>query len=58
MILDIGPMSAASIAGSLKMAKTAIWNGMAGVTEVKGINGAHDPFVHGTQVIADALSVW
>ncbi|MEI6237387.1 MAG: phosphoglycerate kinase [Candidatus Saccharibacteria bacterium] len=56
MILDIGPISAASIAGSLKMANTALWNGMAGVTEIKGINGAFDPFAHGTKVITDALS--
>jgi len=55
-ILDIGPMSAASIAGSLKMAKTVLWNGMAGVTEIKAINGAEDPFSHGTKTIIEALA--
>lgn len=55
-IFDIGPMSAASIAGSLKMAKTVLWNGMAGVTETKAINGAADPFSHGTKIIIEALT--
>jgi phosphoglycerate kinase len=56
IILDIGPMSAASIAGSVKLAKTVIWNGLAGVVEIKGINGASDPFAHGTKTITDVLS--
>jgi len=55
IILDIGPGSAAQIAGAIKMAKTVIWNGTCGVTEVKGIAGAHDPFAHGTRVIVDAM---
>lgn len=56
MILDIGPMSAAFIAGALKLSKTAVWNGMAGVTEVKGLHGAAHPFSHGTNIILEALT--
>lgn len=55
LILDIGPISAATIAGALMLAKTAVWNGTAGVTEVKGLGGASAPFSHGTNAIADAL---
>lgn len=55
-ILDIGPMSAAYIAGAMSMAKTAIWNGTAGITEVKGIHGAANPYRHGTNIIAEALT--
>ncbi len=54
-ILDIGPFSAAYIAGAAKLAKTVIWNGTVGVTEVKGLAGAADPFAHGTRVIVDGL---
>jgi 3-phosphoglycerate kinase len=55
MILDIGPASAAQIAGVVKMAETVIWNGTCGVTEAKGIAGAHDPFAHGTHTIMEAM---
>jgi 3-phosphoglycerate kinase len=55
MILDIGPLSAAMIAGSIKMAGTVIWNGPCGVTEVKGIAGAAAPFAHGTETIVEAM---
>lgn len=55
LILDIGPISAATIAGALKLAKTAVWNGTAGVTETTGLAGAAKPFSHGTNTIADAL---
>lgn len=54
-ILDIGPITAASIAGALKLAQTAIWNGTAGVTETKGLAGASDPYAHGTKIITEAL---
>jgi phosphoglycerate kinase len=54
-ILDIGPISAASIAGSLKMSASAIFSGVAGVTEIKGLHGAADPFAHGTETILEAL---
>jgi phosphoglycerate kinase len=55
MILDTGPISAAYIAGAIKMSKTVIWNGTCGVTETKGIAGAHRPFAHGTKMIVDAM---
>ncbi len=55
IILDIGPASAAQIAGSIKMANTVIWNGTCGITEVKGIAGATNPFAHGTKTIVDAM---
>jgi phosphoglycerate kinase len=55
MILDIGPLSAMQIAGAMKFAKTVIWNGPCGVTEVKGIAGAHSPYAHGTRIIVEAM---
>jgi 3-phosphoglycerate kinase len=55
LILDIGPISAATIAGAIKLSKTAVWNGTAGVTETTGLSGAAKPFSHGTNTIADAL---
>jgi len=55
LILDIGPASAAQIAGAIKLAGTVIWNGPCGITEVKGIAGAHDPFAHGTHTIVEAM---
>lgn len=55
LILDIGPISAGLIAGALKMARTVVWAGTCGVTETKGINGAHDPFAHGTRVVVEAM---
>jgi 3-phosphoglycerate kinase len=55
LILDIGPSSAAQIAGAVKMANTVIWNGTCGVTETKGLAGAHDPFAHGTHTIMAAM---
>jgi 3-phosphoglycerate kinase len=55
IILDIGPASAAQIAGAIKMANTVIWNGPCGVTEVKGIAGAADPFAHATHTIVEVI---
>jgi 3-phosphoglycerate kinase len=55
IILDIGPMSAAMIAGAIKLSNTVIWNGTCGVTETKGIAGAHDPFAHATHTIMEAM---
>jgi phosphoglycerate kinase len=43
------------IAGAVKMSKTVIWNGTCGITEVKGIAGASDPFSHGTHIVVDAI---
>ncbi|MBA3757450.1 phosphoglycerate kinase [Candidatus Saccharibacteria bacterium] len=55
MVLDIGPISSAYISGAVKLAKTVIWNGTLGVTETKGISGAHDPFAHGSRMVIDAM---
>ncbi len=55
LVLDIGPMSAARITGAVQMSRTVIWNGACGVTETKGIAGAHAPFAHGTRVVAEAI---
>jgi phosphoglycerate kinase len=55
MILDIGPMSAAAIAGAIKLSGTVAWSGPCGVTETKGIGGASNPFAHGTHTIVDAM---
>lgn len=54
-ILDIGPFSGAFIAGSMQLAKTVVWNGAMGVTEVAGIQNAVGPFSHGTQLITEAM---
>ncbi|MBI2591929.1 phosphoglycerate kinase [Candidatus Saccharibacteria bacterium] len=54
-ILDIGPISAAQIAGMVKMAKTVVWGGTCGATEVKGLAGAQAPFAHGTRLVVEAM---
>jgi 3-phosphoglycerate kinase len=55
MILDIGPFSAAFIAGSLQLARTVVWNGTMGVTETAGLQGPVGPFSHGTELIVEAM---
>lgn len=55
LILDIGPISAAYIAGAIRLARTVVWNGTCGVTETKGLAGAHNPFAHGTRLIVEAM---
>lgn len=55
IILDIGPVSAAYIAGAVKLSKTVVWAGTCGVTETKGLAGAHDPFAHGTHTVVEAM---
>ncbi len=55
MVLDIGPISAAYIAGAIKTCKTVIWAGPCGVTETKGLSGAEAPFAHGTKIVVDAM---
>ena len=55
LIMDIGPISAGYFAGAIKLAKTVIWNGTMGVTEVKGIAGADRPFNHATDMIMKAM---
>ena len=49
MILDIGPKSAASLAGLLKQAGTIVWNGPVGVFEI-------GQFAKGTETIARAVA--
>jgi phosphoglycerate kinase len=49
MILDIGPETAARLAGQLKAAGTIVWNGPVGVFEF-------DQFAGGTQAIAQAIA--
>lgn len=48
MILDIGPRTAARLAGQLKAAGTIVWNGPVGVFEF-------DAFAKGTETIARAI---
>jgi phosphoglycerate kinase len=55
IILDVGPASAAHIAGAIKLANTVIWNGPCGVTEIKGLAGAAAPFAHATHTIVEAM---
>jgi phosphoglycerate kinase len=55
MILDIGPFSGAFIAGSMQLAKTVVWNGSMGVTEVAGLQGPVGPFAHGTELVIESL---
>jgi len=49
MILDIGPKSAAALAGLLKSAGTIVWNGPVGMFEL-------EPFAKGTRAIAQAIA--
>ena len=49
MILDIGPRSAAKLAGILELAGTIVWNGPLGVFEI-------DQFAKGTETIARAIA--
>jgi phosphoglycerate kinase len=49
MILDIGPKTAALLAGKLKSAGTIVWNGPVGVFEF-------DAFAKGTETIARAIA--
>jgi len=54
-ILDIGPFSAAFIAGGIQLAKTVVWNGTMGVTETAGLQGPIGPTAQGTQTVIEAL---
>jgi phosphoglycerate kinase len=49
LILDIGPQTAALLAGKLKAAGTIVWNGPVGVFEF-------DAFARGTETIARAIA--
>jgi 3-phosphoglycerate kinase len=55
MIFDIGPFTAAFIAGGLQLSNTVIWNGTMGVTETNGLHGPVGPFAHGTEVVIEAM---
>lgn len=55
LILDIGPFSAAFVAGAAQLSKTVIWNGPMGVTDVAGLQGPVGPFAHGTEVLVQAM---
>jgi phosphoglycerate kinase len=54
-ILDIGPFSAAFIAGGVQLANTVVWNGTMGVTETAGLQGPIGPYAHGTEIVIEAL---
>ena len=49
LILDIGPETAARLAGILRQAGTIVWNGPVGVFEF-------DAFANGTRVVAQAIA--
>ncbi len=55
MILDIGPSSAAFIAGAIQLSNTVIWNGTVGVAETVPLQGDVGPFAHGTEAIMEAM---
>jgi phosphoglycerate kinase len=54
LVLDIGPLSAALISGSLQLAGTLVWSGTMGSTETAGRPGRLGPFAHGTQMVVEA----
>lgn len=54
-ILDIGPFSGAFISGTMQLARTVIWNGAMGVTEVEPLITATGPFSQGTELVVDAM---
>lgn len=56
MIMDVGPFSAAFIAGGVQLAKTVIWNGTLGITETPALSGPIGPFAHGTELLIEALT--
>jgi 3-phosphoglycerate kinase len=56
MILDVGPFSAAFMAGGVQLASTVIWNGTMGVTETPAVHGPVGPFAHSTEVLIEALT--
>jgi phosphoglycerate kinase len=49
MVVDVGPLSVAAIAGSFRDAATVVWNGPLGIYEV-------DAFARGTREVARALA--
>jgi phosphoglycerate kinase len=57
MILDMGPFSAAFVAGGVQLAGTVIWNGTLGITEVPALHGGPvGPFARATELLIEALT--
>jgi phosphoglycerate kinase len=56
MIMDVGPLSAAFMAGGVQLAKTVVWNGTLGVTEIGALHGPVGPYAHGTELLIEALT--
>ena len=56
MIADIGPLSAAFIAGGVQLAHTVLWNGTLGVTETPALHGPVGPYARSTELLIDALT--
>lgn len=56
MLVDIGPLSAAFIAGGVQLARTVIWNGTLGITEIPALHGPIGPYARGTELLIDALT--
>lgn len=54
-ILDIGPLSAAFIAGAAQLSSAVVWSGTMGVTETTSLQGPVGPTAHGTQTVIEAL---
>ena len=55
LVLDIGPFSAAFIAGAMQLTNTVVWNGTMGVTETPSLRGPVGPYAHGTEQIVEAI---
>ena len=55
-ILDVGPFSAAFIAGLIQSSRTVVWNGTLGITETTGRTGPVGPFAHGTETLIEAMT--
>lgn len=56
MLVDVGPLSAAFMAGGVQLARTVIWNGTLGITEVPALHGPVGPYARGTELLIDALT--
>lgn len=55
MILDVGPISSAFIAGSMQLVNTVVWNGTVGVAETPGLQGPVGPYAHGTHAVVKSI---
>lgn len=56
ILVDIGPLSAAFIAGGVQLARTVVWNGTLGITETPALHGPIGPYARGTELLIDALT--